>query len=642
MSGPQTPLIYDDNFCGVGMVSAALLPAGWACRYAIDNDRGKASVYRENWGSDGLIVGSIEQLGPGDIPPGRADLSWASFPCKDTSEAGPRIGLEGERSGLVWSYLELTAGLKAEGRAPKLIALENVTGWITGHKGRDFLAAVTSLAGLGYAVGAVVLDASHWLPQERKRVFVVAVAEDIPIPAGLVGLEPGLFAPAYLRKAVGSFPPELREKWRWWNLPTPPKRNADLCDIVVDTPAWDGLDQTAALVEMISPASKLVIDKAMANGERIVGAGFRRTRNGRPQFEARFDGLAGCLRTAAGGSSRQILLAVEGAKIRTRLISPRECARLMGLRDTFKLPPARNDALSVVGDGIAIPCVEFLDRHLLQPLLRPALGDYAMVNNTPHVEPALTPLAPKARAKKKGNGREPVTPAPLPSAVQMDEEMARLAAKLPEYSEAAPAAVPSQDAVPLNALFQTALAPGAVDFDAATTATGPVEYTSLQRRRPRGDEVFRLLPPSYGTTMVYMLPLSREAKGKGEHDAYIVTPNVRSGVISQPHIVKRIRRVAICVAVNTFGSHFITEIDMDSTTFQAQVCRDWARLAVDQWMNVFWDEGKKQHVIQRAADQSMPVVVPSQSFNTLLNLTYDESTFIKDLDHKVLRRLWIA
>jgi len=260
----------------------------------------------------------------------------------------------------------------------------------------------------------------------------------------------------------------------------------------------------------------------------------------------------------------------------------------------------------------------------------------------PAIEPRAAPKVTKQRTKKKGNGHEPIAEVYVPSVAQMDEELARLAAKLPEYPESAPAEVPSQDAAPLNALFQTALAPGAVNFDEATTAASPAQYTSLQRRRPKGDEVFRILPPAYGTTMVYMLPLSREAKGKGEHDSYIVTPNVRAAVISQPHILKRIRRVAVCVAVNTFGAHFITEIDMDSTNFAAQACRDWARLAIEQWMNVFWDEAKKQHVIQRAADQSMPVVVPSQSFNTLLNLTYDESTFIKDLDHKVLRRLWIA
>ena len=189
----------------------------------------------------------------------------------------------------------------------------------------------------------------------------------------------------------------------------------------------------------------------------------------------------------------------------------------------------------------------------------------------------------------------------------MIEELARLETKSPDHSEPAPAPAPSQDAAPLNALLMSALAPGDVNFDEATAAAGPVRYTSFQRRRPKGDEVFRILPQTYGSTMVYMFSLSREAKGRGEHDSYIVTPLVRAGVVSQPHILKRIRRCAVCVAVNTFGAHFMLEIDMDSTNFAAQASRDWARLAREQWINVYWDEGKKQHVYQPALDQSMPV-----------------------------------
>jgi DNA (cytosine-5)-methyltransferase 1 len=107
-----------------------------------------------------------------------------------------------------------------------------------------------------------------------------------------------------------------------------------------------------------------------------VGTLYRRTRPDpdsglkRQRAEVRFDGIAGCLRTPAGGSSRQVVVVVEGRKVRTRLLSARETARLMGVPDDYPLPPRYNEAYHLFGDGVAVPVVSWLARHLLQPLLR--------------------------------------------------------------------------------------------------------------------------------------------------------------------------------------------------------------------------------------------------------------------------------
>ncbi|MEG1453855.1 DNA cytosine methyltransferase, partial [Brevundimonas sp.] len=82
-----------------------------------------------------------------------------------------------------------------------------------------------------------------------------------------------------------------------------------------------------------------------------------------------FDDVAGCLRTPSGGSSRQIIMVVDGRRIRSRLISPRETARLMGLPDQYRLPKNYNDAYHLTGDGVAVPVVGHLARHLFEPLL---------------------------------------------------------------------------------------------------------------------------------------------------------------------------------------------------------------------------------------------------------------------------------
>ncbi|MFV0474811.1 MAG: DNA cytosine methyltransferase, partial [Pikeienuella sp.] len=85
--------------------------------------------------------------------------------------------------------------------------------------------------------------------------------------------------------------------------------------------------------------------------------------------EVRFDGLAGCLRTPAGGSSRQILLMVEGPRIRSRLLTPRETARLMGLSEDYILPKGATEAYRLTGDGVAAPVVRRLAERIFEPVL---------------------------------------------------------------------------------------------------------------------------------------------------------------------------------------------------------------------------------------------------------------------------------
>jgi DNA (cytosine-5)-methyltransferase 1 len=151
-------------------------------------------------------------------------------------------------------------------------------------------------------------------------------------------------------------------------------RLVDCLDDDQDEPRWHSLEQTQRLLEALSLASRRDVTLARESGERIVGALFRRTRPDgsggvRVQAEARFDGLAGCLRTPGGGSSRQFLIVVAGDITRTRLMTPREAARLMGLPDSYALPPRTTDAFHLVGDGVAAPVVRFLSENLLLPLV---------------------------------------------------------------------------------------------------------------------------------------------------------------------------------------------------------------------------------------------------------------------------------
>lgn len=137
---------------------------------------------------------------------------------------------------------------------------------------------------------------------------------------------------------------------------------------------WHTPVETERLQAMMSPVNRAKLDAAQRAGRRMVGGVYRRTRldeaGGKVQrAEVRFDDVAGCLRTPAGGSSRQIILVVDGKRVRSRLVSARETARLMGLPDDYVLPRKYNDAYHLTGDDVAAPVVRHLARHVFEPLL---------------------------------------------------------------------------------------------------------------------------------------------------------------------------------------------------------------------------------------------------------------------------------
>jgi DNA (cytosine-5)-methyltransferase 1 len=370
---------FYEFFAGGGMARTGLGP-GWTCRFANDFDPKKGAAYRENFGGGELKVGDVRAVTPADLP-GVADLAWASFPCQDLSLAGVGAGLKGERSGTFYPFWDVMTALGAEGRAPAIIALENVCGALTSHGGKDFEAICRTYADAGYRAGALVINADLFLPQSRPRLFVVGVRADAAIPPALLvetAMEP--FHPKALRRAVERLPEDLRDGFLWWDLPVPKARALTLSDVIEDERdcvAWHSAEKTRELLAMMSPVNAEKVEAAKRAGRRMVGGIYRRTRlnhNGAKvqRAEVRFDDVSGCLRTPAGGSSRQVIMVVDGERVRTRLISARETARLMGLSDDYRLPRNYNEAYHLTGDGVAVDVVRHLARHLFEPILSEA------------------------------------------------------------------------------------------------------------------------------------------------------------------------------------------------------------------------------------------------------------------------------
>jgi DNA (cytosine-5)-methyltransferase 1 len=363
-------------FAGGGMARLGL-GEQWKCAFANEWCPKKESAYRAFFGpAPELKVEDVAKLTTADLP-GLADLVWASFPCQDLSLAGAGAGLNGHRSGTFWPFWGLIDGLVAEGRKPSIVVLENVSGAITSHAGRDFAAILSSIVDAGYRVGATVIDAVHFVPQSRPRLFIVAIADDIEVPTALTRASADrIWQPQALEAASNA----LGNKWVWWNLPAPISPIQTLSSLIETEPTgigWHSQAETQRLLSLMSETNIVKVRQALKKGALTVGTIYRRTRpikeDGRvigktQRAEVRFDEISGCLRTPAGGSSRQTVLIVEGKKVRSRLLSPREAARLMGVPDHYPLPDRYNDVYHLFGDGLVVPVVSWLERHLLGPL----------------------------------------------------------------------------------------------------------------------------------------------------------------------------------------------------------------------------------------------------------------------------------
>ncbi len=367
---------FYEFFAGGGMVRAGL-GSNWNCLFANDFDHKKSAVYRRNWNAATLKTADVRTIAARDIPIG-ADLAWASFPCQDLSLAGGGAGLKGDRSGTFWPFWGLMKNLISEDRAPRIIALENVCGTLTSHGGKDFAAICSTFEQANYRFGAMVIDAALFVPQSRPRLFIIGVRKDVAIPAGLTGEAPSpIWHPRGLLTAHNNTPVKARSGWIWWSLPSPLARNQAFSQLVEDNPAdvqWHTQAETRALLAKMSDLNLAKVDAAKKTKRRLVGAIYKRTRLDEDGFkvqraEVRFDDVAGCLRTPAGGSSRQLILVVEGSKVRSRLISGRETARLMGLPDEYELPDNYNETYHLTGDGVVVPVVRHLAEHLFEPIL---------------------------------------------------------------------------------------------------------------------------------------------------------------------------------------------------------------------------------------------------------------------------------
>lgn len=350
------PWTMHEFFAGSGLVAYGL-KGMFAPIWANDISEQKAAVYEANFNYDHFELGDIKDIDGHNLP--FAHLSWASFPCQDLSLAGSLGGIHAERSGLVWEWLRVLDGMEVQ---PKILLLENVSGLLSTNGGNNYRALHMALVERGFDCGAIVLNASHFVPQSRPRVFVIAVQRDCNIPANLIGE-----GPSWLHNKAAADLGHSLPGWIWWQTEKPPRRNEYLKDIIDETAEFDKDN----VLRLVPERHRIKLDER----DTVYATGYRRTRHGEQQLELRFDGIAGCLRTPEGGSSKQYLVVKRNGETHARLLTVREAARLMGAPDNFVLPGTYNDGYRAMGDAVAMPVAHFIGARFLTKIAEAVYDD---------------------------------------------------------------------------------------------------------------------------------------------------------------------------------------------------------------------------------------------------------------------------
>lgn len=364
-------------FAGIGLVRLGLAQRGWRAVWANDIDAKKRLMHQTHFGADETHyhLGDVHEVSAAALP--EALLATASFPCTDLSLAGARKGLHGQQSGAFFGFIRVLEQLGE--RRPPVVMIENVTGFLTSHHGKDFQQAMLALNELGYAVDPLLLDAKWFTPQSRPRLFVVGSRlHDQSDDAAWRLFAPTRLRPTPIVEFVTSHP---QIRWSLRDLPEPPMESRDrladiLEDLPDDAPQWWSEKRATYLYDQMSKRHRATADQWIEQAAWSYGTVFRRVRRQddgakRSMAELRCDGLAGCLRTPKGGSARQILFKAGFGRYAVRLLTAMECARLMGA-DEFRIEASLNQALFGFGDAVCATAVAWIAQYYLNPLIESA------------------------------------------------------------------------------------------------------------------------------------------------------------------------------------------------------------------------------------------------------------------------------
>lgn len=327
---------FIDLFAGIGGIRIGFEAHGGKCVFTSEWNPYSQKTYRENFGEEHEINGDITKVAAASIPD--HDVLLAGFPCQPFSIAGVSKknalgrphGFECTTQGTLFFDV---ARIIAEKR-PKAFLLENVKNLRSHDKGNTFKVILETLQNeLGYHVQWRIIDAKHFLPQHRERILIVGFREDAGFDFDTLKLPPLSDSP---RLKTILHPQDGTE------FDSDAGRFLDSDGKVLGkytlTPRlWEYLQEYAAK------------HKAKGNG---FGFGLCSDHDVARTLSARYykDGSEVLIHT--------------GETTRPRRLTPRECARLMGFPDNFRIPVSDMQAYKQFGNSVAVPVMKAVAGHM--------------------------------------------------------------------------------------------------------------------------------------------------------------------------------------------------------------------------------------------------------------------------------------
>jgi DNA (cytosine-5)-methyltransferase 1 len=321
MTSPYFSFI--DLFAGIGGFHRPLHELGGECVFTSEFDKFCRRSYEANYAT-GRFVGDITKVEADDIPP--HDILAAGFPCQPFSLAGVSkynsLGYEHGFRNKTKGTLFFDVARIIEARRPGAFILENVKNLVSHDRGRTFETIKQVLEKeLKYTVRAQIIDAAHFLPQHRKRVFIVGFREDL-----------------------GFEFPEL-----------PVVSRPTLAEVLESD-----VDEKYTLSDKLWTYLKEYAEKHRRQGN---GFGYGLIDPGDPEAITRTLSA----RYYKDGSE---ILINQGPKRNPRRLTPRECARLMGFPDDHQIPVSDTQAYKQFGNGVAVPVVRYVVGAVVETLMQ--------------------------------------------------------------------------------------------------------------------------------------------------------------------------------------------------------------------------------------------------------------------------------
>lgn len=351
---------FIDLFAGIGGFRLALENTYGRCVFSSEIDKHARKVYQDNFKT--IPAGDITKIDTQDIP--NHNLLFAGFPCQPFSIAGRKQGFKDENKGNLFFELERII----QDKKPKAFLLENVKGLLSNDKGNTIKYILKSLYEIGYDVHYKVLDTQDFgLPQHRERVYIVGFRKDLGI---------SLFnfpEKSYMNKKSikdileKTFPDKYIETpgWiKWYNKNKEKLEKKKYVNFVNNGAAatltarqyasWNG----NYLKYYYTEDNKIFsILKDNIKKENTVYQ-FRRT-----YVRENKAGVSPTLTANMGTGGHNIPIIKD--KIGIRKLTPRECLRLQGFPEGFKIDVSDTQAYKQIGNSVSVPVVEEILKTML-------------------------------------------------------------------------------------------------------------------------------------------------------------------------------------------------------------------------------------------------------------------------------------